>query len=216
MRVLVATYVLIHGAGDVGWYWHLVEAELRARGHDTVARPSALWVLGSRRGLAERDRERQSWHDSVVGTLRDVDDADWEAVARLADVAVAWLADAPSQHEWVKARMSFTGERRHHVLESGREIVGYCAIELSDRGVGRTFRVFVVTDWSKGTDDAGVLYQQVLEDLRAVGANRNLGCASTHRTPVSSPSSGIVDFTLKNPTSAAACASSCCVGRSSE
>jgi pimeloyl-ACP methyl ester carboxylesterase len=33
----VATYALIHGAGDVGWYWHLVEAELRARGHDTVA-----------------------------------------------------------------------------------------------------------------------------------------------------------------------------------
>jgi hypothetical protein len=28
---------LIHGAGDVGWYWHLVEAELRARGHQTVA-----------------------------------------------------------------------------------------------------------------------------------------------------------------------------------
>jgi hypothetical protein len=33
----VATYALIHGAGDVGWYWHLVEAELRRRGHDTVA-----------------------------------------------------------------------------------------------------------------------------------------------------------------------------------
>jgi len=33
----VATFVLIHGAGDVGWYWHLVEAELRARGHDAVA-----------------------------------------------------------------------------------------------------------------------------------------------------------------------------------
>ncbi len=33
----MATYVLIHGAGDVGWYWHLLEAELRARGHDTVA-----------------------------------------------------------------------------------------------------------------------------------------------------------------------------------
>ena len=31
------TYVLIHGAGDVGWYWHLLEAELRERGHDTVA-----------------------------------------------------------------------------------------------------------------------------------------------------------------------------------
>ncbi len=30
------SFVLIHGAGDVGWYWHLVEADLRARGHDVV------------------------------------------------------------------------------------------------------------------------------------------------------------------------------------
>ena len=28
---------MIHGAGDSGWYWHLVEEELCARGHDTVA-----------------------------------------------------------------------------------------------------------------------------------------------------------------------------------
>ena len=33
----MATYVLIHGAGDVGWYWHLVEDALRERGHETVA-----------------------------------------------------------------------------------------------------------------------------------------------------------------------------------
>src|SRR5436309_556728 len=33
----MATFAFIHGAGDVGWYWHLVEADLRARGHDTVA-----------------------------------------------------------------------------------------------------------------------------------------------------------------------------------
>jgi pimeloyl-ACP methyl ester carboxylesterase len=33
----MATFVLIHGAGDAGWYWHLTEAELRARGHQTVA-----------------------------------------------------------------------------------------------------------------------------------------------------------------------------------
>lgn len=33
----MTTFALIHGGGDVGWYWHLVEAELRARGHDTVA-----------------------------------------------------------------------------------------------------------------------------------------------------------------------------------
>jgi len=29
--------VLIHGAGDVGWYWHLTAAELRGRGHEVVA-----------------------------------------------------------------------------------------------------------------------------------------------------------------------------------
>jgi hypothetical protein len=33
----VTTFVLIHGAGDAGWYWHLVERELRQRGHDTLA-----------------------------------------------------------------------------------------------------------------------------------------------------------------------------------
>ena len=33
----MSTFALIHGGGDVGWYWHLVEAELRSRGHDTVA-----------------------------------------------------------------------------------------------------------------------------------------------------------------------------------
>ena len=33
----MATYVLIHGAGDVRWYWHLLEADLRERGHDVVA-----------------------------------------------------------------------------------------------------------------------------------------------------------------------------------
>jgi pimeloyl-ACP methyl ester carboxylesterase len=33
----MATYALIHGAGDVGWYWHLVAAELQDRGHKVVA-----------------------------------------------------------------------------------------------------------------------------------------------------------------------------------
>lgn len=33
----MSTFVLIHGAGDGGWAWHRVEAELRARGHDVVA-----------------------------------------------------------------------------------------------------------------------------------------------------------------------------------
>lgn len=31
------TYVLVHGAGSDAWYWHLLTAELRNRGHDVVA-----------------------------------------------------------------------------------------------------------------------------------------------------------------------------------
>jgi pimeloyl-ACP methyl ester carboxylesterase len=33
----VTPFVLIHAAGDGGWHWHLVEAELRRLGHDVVA-----------------------------------------------------------------------------------------------------------------------------------------------------------------------------------
>ena len=33
----MVTYVLIHGAGGDAWYWHLLEPELRGRGHDVVA-----------------------------------------------------------------------------------------------------------------------------------------------------------------------------------
>jgi pimeloyl-ACP methyl ester carboxylesterase len=33
----MATYVLIHGAASDSWYWHLVEPELRGRGHEVVA-----------------------------------------------------------------------------------------------------------------------------------------------------------------------------------
>jgi pimeloyl-ACP methyl ester carboxylesterase len=32
----MATFVLIHGAADTAWYWHLLEPELRERGHDVV------------------------------------------------------------------------------------------------------------------------------------------------------------------------------------
>jgi pimeloyl-ACP methyl ester carboxylesterase len=32
----MTTYALIPGAGSSPWYWHLLEAELRARGHDVL------------------------------------------------------------------------------------------------------------------------------------------------------------------------------------
>jgi pimeloyl-ACP methyl ester carboxylesterase len=37
MAKRMATFALIHGAGDVGWSWHLVEQALRRRGHESVA-----------------------------------------------------------------------------------------------------------------------------------------------------------------------------------
>jgi len=33
----MSTFVVIHGGGDVGWSWHLVADELRARGHEVFA-----------------------------------------------------------------------------------------------------------------------------------------------------------------------------------
>ena len=44
-------FAFIHGAGDVGWYWHLVETELRTHGHDTVA--PDLPIEDDRAGLSD-------------------------------------------------------------------------------------------------------------------------------------------------------------------
>ena len=33
----VAVFALVHAAAVDAWYWHLLSAELRARGHDVVA-----------------------------------------------------------------------------------------------------------------------------------------------------------------------------------
>ena len=42
-----STFALIHGAGDVGWSWHLVADALRERGHHvlTGASSAAPWPL---------------------------------------------------------------------------------------------------------------------------------------------------------------------------
>lgn len=58
----MTTFVLIHGGGDVGWYWHLLEAELRARGHDVVA--PDLPCEDESAGLAE-------YADAVVEAIGD-------------------------------------------------------------------------------------------------------------------------------------------------
>ena len=58
----MATYALIHGAGDVGWYWHLVEAELRNRGHEAISMD--LPVEDDSAGLLE-------YADAVVAAIGD-------------------------------------------------------------------------------------------------------------------------------------------------
>jgi pimeloyl-ACP methyl ester carboxylesterase len=58
----MSTFVLIHGGGDVGWYWHLVEAELRTRGHDVVA--PDLPIEDDSAGLTE-------YADAVVEAIGD-------------------------------------------------------------------------------------------------------------------------------------------------
>ena len=58
----MATFVLIHGAADTAWYWHLVEPELRERGHDVVTMD--LPCDDDSAGLAE-------YADTVVDAIGD-------------------------------------------------------------------------------------------------------------------------------------------------
>ena len=58
----MATFVLIHGAADTAWYWHLVEPELRKRGHDVVTMD--LPCDDDSAGLGE-------YTDTVVGAIGD-------------------------------------------------------------------------------------------------------------------------------------------------
>jgi len=85
----VSTFAFIHGAGDVGWYWHLVEAALRAKGHETVA--PDLPVEDDAAGL-------QTYADVVV-----------DAVGHLPDVVVVAQSFggyvAPLVAERVRARL---------------------------------------------------------------------------------------------------------------
>ena len=76
-RLTVATFVLIHGAGDSSWYWHLVEPELRARGHDVVAPDlpceddsAGLWGVRGRRRRHDRRPSRARPRRAIVRRLR--------------------------------------------------------------------------------------------------------------------------------------------------
>lgn len=61
----MSTFALIHGAGvGGGWFWHLVEAELRSLGHTTAA--PTLWT-------GDETATLHDYADAVVNTI-DVQD----------------------------------------------------------------------------------------------------------------------------------------------
>ena len=57
----MTTFALIHGAGDSGWYWHLVEPALRERGYDVVA-PDLP---------ADESANLQTYADTVIEAIGD-------------------------------------------------------------------------------------------------------------------------------------------------
>jgi pimeloyl-ACP methyl ester carboxylesterase len=77
MEASVATFVLIHGAGDSAWFWHLVEAQLREQGQDVVTMD--LPCEDDSAGLAEYadtvvdaigHRGTRSWWRSLMAASR--------------------------------------------------------------------------------------------------------------------------------------------------
>jgi hypothetical protein len=84
----MSTYVLIHGAGDVGWYWHLVAAALRDRGQDVVTMD--LPVDDDSAGLSE-------YADAVIEAMGDRRDAIVVAQSFAGYVAPLVCARVPAQ-----------------------------------------------------------------------------------------------------------------------
>ncbi|MGP8000686.1 MAG: alpha/beta fold hydrolase [Streptosporangiaceae bacterium] len=60
----MAAFALIHGAADVGWYWHLVERELDWPAHAGLAQVMAE--------QARRDGGQTGSHDPLVAFYHDV------------------------------------------------------------------------------------------------------------------------------------------------
>ncbi|WP_037890647.1 alpha/beta fold hydrolase [Streptomyces sp. NRRL S-87] len=104
----MSTFALIHGAGDSGWYWHLVAAELRSRGHAVVApdlpadddastlddyADAVLQAVGDRRDLAVVGQSFGAFTAPLVAARRPVSSL----------VLVAGMVPAPGEppdHWW--------------------------------------------------------------------------------------------------------------------
>jgi pimeloyl-ACP methyl ester carboxylesterase len=138
----MAYFAFVHGAGDVGWYWHLVEAELRALGHDTVA--PDLPIEDDEAGLAE-------YATAVVDAIGDRRDVVVVAqsfggypapiVAERVDARLIVLVAAmvPSPGESAEEMFAKTGWEPERVEDSNPRAVFYHDVpqELADEALGR-------------------------------------------------------------------------------
>jgi pimeloyl-ACP methyl ester carboxylesterase len=138
----MATFAFIHGAGDVGWYWHLVEERLRALGHDTVA--PDLPVDDDTAGLAE-------YATAVVEAIDRPPDVAVVAqsfggyvapiVAERVDARLIVLVAAmiPSPGESANEMFERTSWEPDHVDDSGAHAIFYHDVprDLADEAVRR-------------------------------------------------------------------------------
>jgi hypothetical protein len=103
--------------------------------------------------------------------IREPRESEWGAIARLADVAVDHLTEAPTQEEWVRARRGFAGWRRHRVVVRDREVAGYGGIEHPGADpAGESVRLFVVTASTGSLEVAEQLYEWALGALEEASA----------------------------------------------
>ena len=122
MVTWMATYVLIHGAGDTSWYWHLVAPALRGRGHDVVAvdlpceSESAGWseytdavvqAIGSRRDLVVAAQSFGGFTAPLVCAARPI-----ELLILVAGMVPA-PGETPNQY-WVSTRYHEATRGRVH------------------------------------------------------------------------------------------------------
>lgn len=142
----MVTFVLIHGAGDVGWYWHLVEAELRSRGHDTVAPdlPATTTRPGSRKYAQAGERHLHA-HDGLSNHEPQVR-------ATTGDATRSEQLD-PHRHACARrpasAREQSAREVEREEVRSARPIV---VPQMRARGVGRLGSWEPIeTNWASST-----------------------------------------------------------------
>ena len=104
-------------------------------------------------------------------TFRAPANDDWPAILALAETSLSEFPNAPSQHEWLHNRKSFSpsdGIQQHFVATSDERIVGYACIEHRSRlangrkPIDGVYRLFVVVAPSART----TLGTQLLAKLR--------------------------------------------------